>query len=69
MHAGSACPGSAISVRRLAAIGMLLRGAADPAQVIGRIDQADVREPLRKVSQLAPQAGMVLLSEKPEIIA
>jgi len=69
MDTCSSCPGSAISMRRLAAIGMLLCRAADAAQVIRGIDQADVREPLREVSQLTPQARVVFLRKKPEVIA
>ena len=42
---------------------------ADTAEVIRGVDQTDVGECLREVSQFTPEAGMVFLGKKPEIVA
>src|SRR5260370_4300194 len=54
---------------RLAAVRALLRRALRAGQVVGSVDQRDVREGLWKISDLATEARVVLLREKSDIVA
>src|SRR5437763_1933285 len=53
----------------LAAVRALLRGALRAGQVVGGVDQCDVREGLREISDLPTEARVVLLCEKSDIVA
>src|SRR5690242_17248837 len=54
---------------RLIAVRALLRGALRAGQVVGGVDQRDVRESLWEVSDLAREARVVLLCKKSDIVA
>src|SRR5271167_2878973 len=56
-------------VPRLAAGRALLRGPLRAGQVVGGIDQRDVREGLWEVPDLAREVRVVLLCEKSDIVA
>src|SRR5687768_8919537 len=66
---GGSVPGCVVRARRLAEISALLCRTTDAAQIICGVDQADVGKCLREVSKLAPEAGMVFLCKKPEVVA
>src|SRR5689334_5885673 len=54
---------------RLLAVGALLGGSLSPGQVVGGVDQGDVREGLRKISDLAREARVEFLGEQSDIVA
>src|SRR5271169_5999934 len=54
---------------RLATVGALLRWALRAGQVVGGVDQRDMREGLWEVSDLAREARVELLCEKSDIVA
>src|ERR1700759_1315295 len=56
-------------VPRLAAVRALLRGPLRAGQVVGGVDQCDVREGLWEVSDLPTEARVVLFCEKSDIVA
>src|SRR5690349_2953107 len=49
--------------------GALLARLSRVADIVGRIDERDVRERLRKIAQLALSARVVFLGEQPNIVA
>src|SRR4029077_1950603 len=55
--------------RALGQFGALLGGLFGVAQVAGRVDQRDVREGLREVSEMPPRARIILLAQESDIVA
>ena len=53
---------------RFPAVSALLRGSLRAGQVVGGVDQRDVREGLRKVADLAGEARVVLLGEESDVV-
>ena len=49
--------------------GALMHGTIRAHQVMGRVDQREVREGLRKVSQLPALGGIVLFGQKADVVA
>src|SRR2546423_913299 len=53
----------------LGELGALLGRLFGVAQVASRVDERDVRESLRKVSEMTPRAWIILLAQKSDIVA
>ena len=46
-----------------------MHGTIRAHQVMGRVDQREVREGLRKISQLPALGGIVLFGQKADVVA